>query len=92
MPTNKTAIALITTTICVLAFTGVSTICVLAYLGIEIPPELNTLAGGLVGSVGTLLAKTSPTETTSAKGNGPTDVNVINPESDPANVAEVPKP
>ncbi len=85
MPTNKTAIALITTTICVLAFIGVSTICVLAYMGIEIPPELNTLAGGLVGSVGTLLAKTSPTETTSA--NGPTDVNVVNPVSDPANVA-----
>lgn len=62
MPTNKQAIDWITRTIAVLAFACVVTICVMSYLGKQIPPELNTLTGGLVGSLGSMLVKTTPTE------------------------------
>lgn len=41
----------------------VATVCVLAFRGVQIPPELNTLTGGLVGSLASMLVKTSPTET-----------------------------
>lgn len=40
---------------------AVVTICVLSRYGVDIPPELNTLAGGLVGSLGAMLTKTTPT-------------------------------
>ncbi len=64
MPNNKGAIMLIISTIAFAALLCVSSICVLAYFGKQIPPELNTLTGGLVGAISTMLVKTSPTETT----------------------------
>lgn len=63
MPTNKAAIDWITRTIAVLGFCCVVTVCALSFMGLKIPPELNTLTGGLVGSLASMLVKTSPTET-----------------------------
>jgi len=61
--TNKAVITVITSTIAVLASAAVITICLMSFYSIQIPPELNTLAGGLVGSLAGMLVKTSPTET-----------------------------
>ena len=93
MPTNKSAITVITTTIAILAVSCVGTICFLAIKGIEVPPELNTLTGGLVGALTAMLVKTSPTETTkqpdSPPSNGaPTPVEVVNKPTDPVPTKE----
>jgi hypothetical protein len=61
--TNQAAITIITMTIAIMAFSCVVSICTLAFYAIQIPPELNTLAGGLVGALTAMLVKTSPTET-----------------------------
>lgn len=97
MPTNKQAIDWITRTLAFLAACCVVTVCILSYRALQIPPELNTLTAALVGSLASMLVKTSPTETTPTPhtpkpGDPPTPVTVANPVSDPANVAEVPKP
>lgn len=98
MPTNTTVISVITSTIAVMAFLCVLAICILAYLGQKIPPELNTLAGGLVGSLGSMLVKTSPTETIKTPPNSPlpsngtTPVTIEQPEGNPVPVTEQPKP
>ena len=55
-------IYVIVSTIAALAFLCVFSICILSYMGIKIPPELNTLAGGSVGSLASMLVKTSPTQ------------------------------
>ena len=64
MPTNKTVISVITTTVALMTFGCVITVCLLAYCGIMIPPELNTLTGTLCGALTGMLVKTTPTETT----------------------------
>ncbi len=72
IPTNKQSIDWITRTIAILAAVAVITVCILAYMGKQIPPELNTLTGGLIGSLGSLLAKTSPTAAIPAASPTPT--------------------
>lgn len=62
MPTNQIVIKIITGSIAGLAAICVITVCVLSYFAIQIPPELNTLTGGLVGALSAMLVKTSPTE------------------------------
>lgn len=64
MPTNKTVITIIIATLAGCAGLCVFSICFLSYRAIQIPPELNTLAGGLVGALTAMLVKTSPSETT----------------------------
>lgn len=64
MPTNKQAIDWITRTLALLAVFCVGTVCYLAAMGLQVPPELNTLTGGLVGSLASMLVKTTPTDTT----------------------------
>jgi hypothetical protein len=95
--TNQSAITIITMTIAVMAFSCVISICTLAFYGIQIPPELNTLAGGLVGALTAMLVKTSPTETmkqppTPPGSNGSaTPVEVVNKPSNPVPTEEAPK-
>lgn len=92
MPSNKAAIDWITRTLATMGAFCVVTVCILAIRGIQIPPELNTLTGGLVGSLASMLVKTSPTETSptppvNGTGTGaPVDVNITNPPEDAANV------
>jgi hypothetical protein len=86
VPTNKTAITIIITTLAGCAGLCVLSICILAYMAIQIPPELNTLTGGLVGALSAMLAKTSPAETTAQPNGGPTPV--VNPPSEPVPTEE----
>lgn len=79
MPTNRSAIDWITRTLAVLGFICVITVCVLAAMGKQIPPELNTLTGSLVGSLASMLVKTTPTEDKSKV----QDVQVVNEKKDP---------
>ena len=81
MPTNKTSISVIVTTIAIMAFLCVCTICYLSYKGIQIPPELNTLTAGLSGALSGMLVKTTPTETTKSVSveNQPTVVDATDP-------------
>lgn len=79
MPTNQGAIDWITRTIAVLGFICVFTVCLLAFLGKQIPPELNTLTGGLVGSLASMLVKTTATEDKTKV----QDVQVVNERKDP---------
>jgi small neutral amino acid transporter SnatA (MarC family) len=83
--TNQTAITVITSTIAIMAISCVISICCLAFFGIPIPPELNTLAGGLVGALTAMLVKTSPTETIKSS---PAEVQVVNPPTDPVPTVE----
>ena len=91
--TNQTAITVITSTIAIMAVSCVLSICVLAFYGITIPPELNTLAGGLVGALTAMLVKTSPTETqkqppTPPLSDTPTPVSVVSSAADPVHTEE----
>lgn len=86
MPTNKQAIDWITRTLAVMGFLCVLTVCILSFKGIQIPPELNTLTGGLVGSLASMLVKTTPTE----EKQKPQDVKVANPPDEPVQTEEVP--
>jgi xanthine/uracil permease len=88
--TNKGQIYIIVCAIAILAVICVVTVCVLSYLQIKVPPELNTLTGGLVGYLAAMLVKTSPTETIKAPPvsalpttTDPTPVNVVNPPTAP---------
>ena len=94
MPTNKAAIDWITRTLAVMGFVCVTTVCILAYRGTQIPPELNTLTGGLVGSLASMLVKTSPTESPKSEGGGdtPTEVEIVQPAGQPVPVVETPQP
>jgi hypothetical protein len=91
--TNQTAITVITSTIAIMALLCVITICVLSYLGTKVPPELNTLTGGLCGALTAMLVKTSPTETPSSPklDAPPTPVQVVNPPTSPVPTEEQPK-
>lgn len=80
MPTNKAAIDWITRTLAFLGACCVITVCILSYRGTQIPPELNTLTGGLVGSLASMLVKTTPTETPSKP---PAEVTVDQPPDQP---------
>ncbi len=89
-PTNQTAITIITGTIALMAASCVGSVCFLAYRGIQIPPELNTLTGGLVGALTAMLVKTSPTESVRQtaqlpvpSATTPTPVTVVNEETNP---------
>jgi hypothetical protein len=95
MPTNKTVITVIISTIAGSAAMCVLSICLLSYWQLQIPPELNTLTGGLVGALTAMLVKTSPTETTKAPDGGTppangvaTPVTVENTPSNPVPTAE----
>lgn len=75
-----------------MAVTCVLTLCTLSYLGIKVPPELNTLTGGLVGSLASMLVKTSPSATTSSPppngGGAPAQVQVVNKPENPVPTEE----
>lgn len=96
--TNKGQIYIIVCAIVILALICVYTMCVMAYNGKDIPQALSLLTGGLVGSLGTMLTKTTPTETTKQPlpvvaptvlpPNGATPVTVVNPPSDPVPTEE----
>lgn len=58
---NHSVILIVASTIAFLTIIAVSTVCILSYLEITIPPELNTLAGGLVGAISAMLVKTVAT-------------------------------
>ncbi len=89
MTNNQTAITMITGTIAIMALLCVVTICILSYLGVKVPPELNTLTGGLCGSLAAMLVKTTPTETAKAPTpDAPAPVTVMNPASDPVPTTE----
>ena len=91
MPTNKTVITVITSTLAGLAAICVGTVCFLSYKAIEIPPELNTLTAGLVGALTAMLVKTSPTEASKASlpsSDSPTEVKVMSTPKDPVHVEE----
>lgn len=89
MPTNKIVINIIIATLAGCAALCVFAVCLLSYLGIQIPPELNTLTGGLVGALTAMLVKTSPSETTKQP---PTDtpapVEVVNTPNEPVPTIE----
>jgi hypothetical protein len=100
MPTNSTVITVITSTIAAMCLGCVATVCALSYWAIQIPPELNTLTGGLVGAVTAMLVKTSPTETQSQPPQPPstpkpgvtTPVEVVNKPSEPVPTTTQPQP
>ncbi len=80
---------MITGTIAIMALACVVTICVLSYLGTKVPPELNTLTGGLCGALTAMLVKTTPTETIkSPNPDVPTDVKVVSSAKDPVHTEE----
>ncbi len=86
---NQSAITIITFTIALMAASCVASICFLAYRAIQIPPELNTLAGGLVGALTAMLVKTSPTETVKAPTpDAPAPVQVMNTPAAPVPTEE----
>jgi len=74
---NHKVIFVVTSTIAILAIMAVATICLLSYFAIPIPPELNTLAGGLVGAISAMLVKTTATSSQ------PNETKIINEKSDP---------
>jgi hypothetical protein len=93
--TNQSAITIITMTIAIMAASCVGSVCFLSFHGIQIPPELNTLTGGLVGALTAMLVKTSPTETLKQpppppNGSSPTPVQVMNKPTDPVPTTDEP--
>ncbi len=87
--TNQTAITMITGTIAIMALLCVVTICVLSWFGTKVPPELNTLTGGLCGALTAMLVKTTPTETPKAPNpDTPAPVTVVNDPNDPVPTEE----
>jgi hypothetical protein len=70
---NQGEIKVIIRTIATLAFLCVSSICVLAYLDKQVPPELNTLTGGLVAALTAMLVKTTPTSSKPQEVTNPPD-------------------
>lgn len=93
--TNKGQIYIIVCAIVALSIICVVTTCIMAYYGKDIPQALSLLTGGLVGSLGTMLTKTTPTETTKQPLphsptqpplDAPTEVTVVNPPTDPVPV------
>ena len=93
MPTNQAAIDWITRTLAVMGFVCVTTVCILSYCGTQIPPELNTLTGGLVGSLASMLVKTTPTDAPKPAGGSdtPAEVSIVQPDNQPVPVTETPK-
>ncbi len=83
--TNKGAILVIIPTIAFLALVCVSTICWMSYTGREPGQGLTLLTGGLVGSLTSMLTKTSPTQATAAPETVqiPSQVHVTNKPGDP---------
>jgi len=88
MNDNRTTISVITTTIALIAVICVATECYLSYKGIQIPPELNTLTGGVTGALVAMLTKTSPTQSTQVSTSDPTPVVVTNKPADPVQTHE----
>jgi xanthine/uracil permease len=99
--TNKGQIYIIVCAIVVLAVICVYTMCVMAYYGKDIPQALSLLTGGLVGSLGTMLTKTTPTESTkqplpnppspTPSTDNPLPVKPITSVADPVHTEEAPK-
>ena len=95
--TNKGQIYIIVCTIVFLASVCVLTNCYLSYIGKEPPQAFTLLTGGLVGSLTSMLVKTTPTETTkqplprppsSPPPTEPTEVVVTNKPDDPVPTEE----
>ncbi len=94
--TNKGQIYIIVCAIVFLAGICVYTMCRMAYDGKDIPQALSLLTGGLVGYLGAMLTKTTPTETTrqplpqppNPSPNGVTPVQVVNEPTDPVPTKE----
>lgn len=94
MPNNKTVITFITGTVCFLAVVTVITYCILAFSGVEPSQGFSLLTGGLVGSLTSMLVKTTPTETTKQPPEPPPDdapsqVEVVNPPANPVPTVDV---
>jgi hypothetical protein len=83
MANQNAAILWIIRTLACLAALSVTTVCVLAYRGTQIPPELNTLTGGLVGALSSMLVNTKSSDR-------PAPVEIKQPEGDPVPVKETP--
>ena len=83
MESNHSIIRSIIWTLCLLAVIAVTTVCVMSFKGLTIPPELNTIAGGLIGTIGGMLVKTTPTSS------APTQTKIVNSEKDPVNTTDV---
>ncbi len=81
--TNQISITIVTATLALLAVLTVATVCGLSFYSITIPPELNTLAGGLVGAVSTMLVKTTATS------NAPAETKIVNSPTDPVQTQDV---
>jgi hypothetical protein len=95
MPTNKSTITVITTTISILAILCVGTICYLSYLKIEVPKDLAMIATGVVGALTGMLVKTSPSSATGPtefppNGGAPAPVEIVNKEENPVPTKEKP--
>lgn len=85
--TNKGQIYVVVCTVALLAIVSVSVVCALSYLEIKIPPELQSLAVGLVGYLTGSLTKTTPTETIKTPP-VPAEVVVANKPDDPVPTTE----
>lgn len=83
--TNRTVINVVTMTLAALAVLCVATVCFCSYHAIQIPPELNTLTGGLVGALSAMLTKTTPTASAPAM----QEVKVVNSPTDPVKTEEI---
>ncbi len=91
--TNKGAILVIIPTIAFLALVCVATICWMSYTGREPGQGLTLLTGGLVGSLTSMLTKTSPTQATApATVQIPSQVHVTNQPGDPVPTTTETKP
>jgi hypothetical protein len=94
--TNQNVITYVTGTVCALAFICVITFCILCFKGIEVSQAFSLLTGGLVGSLTSMLVKTTPTETTKQPAPTSTDnplpVKPITSVADPVHTEEATQP
>ncbi len=93
---NQNVITYVTGTVCVSAIICVVTYCILSFYGVEVSQGFSLLTGGLVGSLTSMLIKTSPTVATPSlpltpNGDAPTQVQVVNQPDAPVPTEEQPK-
>lgn len=91
--TNKGQIYIIVCTIVFLALMCVATVCYMCYVAKEPSQGMWLLTGGLVGSLTSMLVKTTPTETTkqplpTPPNDIPPEVTVVNKPDDPVPTTE----
>jgi hypothetical protein len=81
MNDNKSTISVITSTVAASAFLCVVEVCVLSYSEKKIPSELAQITAALIGSLVSMLVKTSPSQTTTVTPD-PIKTEIVNkPES-----------